>query len=110
MKSNELEIKCHELWSDILNSQKNSEQEALFDLDNHKINKQEDFFDLGGTSLSLLELLSETKKRFSVDIRLSAFEHGLSLELYQDLVAKLISKESPNRENTHDHEGKKIRI
>ncbi len=82
MKSEELELKCQQLWSDVLN--------------NENINKQEDFFDMGGTSLSLLELLSETRKRFSVDLKVSSFEYGLSLELYQDLITKSISNESLN--------------
>jgi len=80
MKSDELELKCHKLWSDILNNQ--------------KFNKQEDFFDLGGTSLSLLELLSETKKRFSVDLKIGDFEQGLSLKLYENLITKSIGNES----------------
>jgi len=78
MKSDELLLKSHKLWSDILK--------------NDKISKQEDFFDQGGTSLSLLELLSETRKHFSVDLKASDFEHGLSLELYEDLILKSINQ------------------
>ena len=78
MKSDELLLKSHKLWSDILK--------------NNKISKQEDFFDQGGTSLSLLELLSETRKHFSVDLKASDFEHGLSLELYEDLILKSINQ------------------
>lgn len=78
MKSDELVVKSRKLWSDILK--------------NDKISRQEDFFDQGGTSLSLIELLSETKKHFSVSLKASDFEEGLSLELYETLVLKSINQ------------------
>ncbi len=80
MKSDELVLKSHKLWSDILK--------------NDKISRREDFFDQGGTSLSLLELLSDTRKHFSVDLKASDFEHGLSLELYEALILQSINQES----------------
>lgn len=79
MKTDELELKSHRLWSDILK--------------NDKISRQEDFFDQGGTSLSLIELISKTKKHFSVDLKASDFEQGLSLELYEKLILKSINQE-----------------
>lgn len=79
MKSEELLLKSYKLWSNILK--------------NDKISKQEDFFDQGGTSLSLIELLSETRKQFSVDLKASDLEQGLSLELYEDLILKSINQE-----------------
>jgi len=78
MESEELLLKSHKLWSNVLK--------------NDKISKQEDFFDQGGTSLSLIELLSETRKQFSVDLKASDFEQGLSLELYEDLIKKSINQ------------------
>jgi len=80
MKSDELMSKSHKLWSDILK--------------NDKVSRQEDFFDQGGTSLSLIELLSETRKLFSVDLKVVDFEQGLSLEIYEDLILKSINQES----------------
>ncbi|GAA4115466.1 hypothetical protein GCM10022393_15590 [Aquimarina addita] len=80
MKSEELVVKSHKLWSDILK--------------NDKICRQEDFFDQGGTSLSLIELISKTRKQFSVDLKASDFEEGLSLELYETLIIKSINQES----------------
>ena len=80
MKSDELMSKSYKLWCDILK--------------NNNISRQEDFFDQGGTSLSLLELLSETRKLFSVDLKVGDFEKGLSLEIYEDLILKSINQES----------------
>jgi len=80
MKSDELAVKSHKLWSDILK--------------NDKIDRQEDFFDQGGTSLSLIELLSETRKQFSVNLKASDFEEGLSLEIYEALILKSINEKS----------------
>ncbi len=80
MKSDELVLQSNGLWSDILK--------------NDKINRQEDFFDQGGTSLSLIELISKTRERFSVALKASDFEEGLSLELYETLILKSINQES----------------
>ena len=79
MNTDELMSKSHELWSDVLKTD--------------DLSRQTDFFDQGGTSLSLLELLAETKKRFSVKLKVSDFEQGLSLELYENLVLKSIKQE-----------------
>lgn len=79
MNTDELMSKSHELWSDVLKSD--------------DISRQEDFFDQGGTSLSLLELLAETKKRFSVKLKVNEFEEGLTLELYEKLVSNSINQE-----------------
>ncbi|WP_435261624.1 acyl carrier protein [Tenacibaculum sp. nBUS_03] len=79
MKSEELAVKSHKLWSDILS--------------NEKINREEDFFDQGGTSLSLIELISKTKEYFSVTLKASDFEEGLSLEIYEGLILKSMNKE-----------------
>lgn len=79
MNTNELTTKCHELWSDVLKTD--------------DIGRQEDFFDQGGTSLSLLELLAETRKQFSVVLKVTDFEQGLTLELFENLVQNSINKE-----------------
>jgi len=79
MKSDEVLARSHKLWSDVLK--------------NENVSRQEDFFDQGGTSLSLIELLSETRKHFSVSLKASDFEEGLSLEHYEGLVLRSMNKE-----------------
>lgn len=79
MNTDELITKSHDLWRDVLK--------------NDDLSRFEDFFDQGGTSLSLLELLAETRKRFAVNLKVSDFEQGLTLELYESLVLKSINQE-----------------
>lgn len=77
MQKQELNGQFLELWQDILQSS--------------EIKEKEDFFDLGGTSLSLIELLTQTRKRFSVNLNIGDFEHGLTLEIYTDLMNKALN-------------------
>jgi len=80
MKSEELVSKSQTLWRHVLR--------------NKEINREDDFFDQGGTSLSLIELLSETRKEFSVSLKAIDFENGLTLEIYEGLIAKSINQQS----------------
>ncbi len=78
MKTNELTERYHQLWVDILKTK--------------RVEKNEDFFDLGGTSLSLIELMSQTKERFSVELNIGDFENGLTLEIYENIMSKSLAK------------------
>lgn len=80
MNTDELLSKSYQLWSDVLKTD--------------DLSRLEDFFDQGGTSLSLLELLAETRKRFSVNLKVGDFEQGLTLELYENLILKSLSHET----------------
>jgi acyl carrier protein len=53
-----------------------------------EIIEDEDFFDQGGTSLSLIQLIGETKKRFSVDLNITDFAEGLTMKIYIELLNK----------------------
>jgi len=57
-------------------------------LEKEIISEKEDFFDQGGTSLSLIQLIAETKERFSVNLDISDFGEGLTLEIYKNLLLK----------------------
>ncbi|WP_053002142.1 non-ribosomal peptide synthetase [Kordia jejudonensis] len=61
----ETEVTVENLWKEVLQT------------DN--IAKEEDFFDMGGTSLSLIQLLKKTKETFGISVNTSKFIDGLTL-------------------------------
>jgi amino acid adenylation domain-containing protein len=51
-------------------------------LQNDTIDENDDFFDIGGTSLSLIQLISKTKETFGINISTSSFVEGISINSF----------------------------
>lgn len=56
------------------------------------LNTSIDFFDMGGTSLQLIQLMQQTKQNFDVQLNMGGFINGLTLEAYVGEVARGLSK------------------
>jgi amino acid adenylation domain-containing protein len=78
-EKDETEVAVENLWKEVLN------------LEN--IAKDEDFFDIGGTSLSLIQLLKKTKETFGVTVDTSKFIDGLTLTSFLEEIKNLTQKE-----------------
>ncbi len=70
------------------NEQMKKELETLWIeiLGNKNFSPNDDFFDIGGTSLSMIKLLEVTKKKYDVDINIVEFSEGLNLNIYTELL------------------------
>jgi amino acid adenylation domain-containing protein len=78
-EKDETEVAAENLWKEVLS------------LEN--IAKDEDFFDIGGTSLSLIQLLKKTKETFGVTVNTSKFIDGLTLTSFLEEIKNLTQKE-----------------
>ncbi|WP_300665254.1 amino acid adenylation domain-containing protein [Fluviicola sp.] len=56
------------------------------------LNSRADFFDIGGTSLQLIQLMQQTKQNFGVQLNMGGFVSGLTLEAYSAEVARGLAK------------------
>ena len=67
-------LRAEHIWKRILNIE-NTDPEA-------------DFFDLGGTSLSLIQLMHQTKELLNIQLEMSNFSDGLTWKAYANEVSK----------------------
>lgn len=77
MDSGSIAERCEWIWKEILEVE--------------EVDETIDFFDLGGTSLSLIQLLSDTKKTFGVELNMGRFHNGVFLSAYISEVHRALS-------------------
>ena len=72
METKNLKLECDKIWDNLPNLDKSM--------------PNQDFFDQGGTSLTLIKLLEETKNKFNIDLDINKLAQGLTLNIFHELV------------------------
>ncbi len=77
MKTTDLKSECELIWDNLPGLSKDT--------------PDEDFFDQGGTSLTLIKLLEETQKHFNIELDINELANGLTLNIYNKLVEQKLN-------------------